>query len=105
MTDFNINLHAAPYAHRIMTGWNNDGEQYDIEVLNANAVLEQWDLYLRAEHGLTSYDDAAFPLFRAWCNANNVCFYGAPSDEFSWAEALDLAANRCATFLLAEDLS
>jgi hypothetical protein len=105
MTDFTINLNAKPYAHSIRQGWNKKGEVYDIEVLNANAVLEQWDLYLRAEHGLTSYDDAAFPLFRDWCNRNNVFFYGAPSDEFSMSEALDMAANRCSTYLLAEDLS
>ena len=105
MTDFNINLHAKPYAHSIDRGYNKKGEVYDIEVLNSTAVLEQWDLYLRAEHGMNSYDDAAFALFKDWCNRNNVCFYGAPGDEFSWSEALDLAAERCSTFLLAEDLS
>jgi len=100
----NINLHAKPYAHNIQTGYNKAGEEYDIEVLRSIAVLDAWDQSLR-DQGLDPHSGPATILFKDWCNRNNVFYYGRPASMFHESEALDLAANACATFLLMEDMS
>lgn len=87
-----MNLHAKPYALTIDQGYNDAGEVYDIEVLSTTATLNV-------------IGDLGISDFRNWCNTNNVYYYGRPAADFSEAEALDLAANACATFLLMDNMS
>jgi len=89
MTD--VNLSAAPYAYRLATGYNDEGDPYDIEVLS----MATFDLV----EGMEPED------FRAWCAANDVFYYARPREDFSEARALDMAANAMAKYILMEDLS
>ena len=103
MTDFNINLNNPIYHVRIDRGYNAKGEVYDIEVLSGRA-LQEWDDH-NSRNGLDPYSGPATVLFKDWCNANNVYYYGRPREDFSEREALDLAAKACARFLLMENMS
>ena len=103
MTDLELNLSAAPYAHSMATAFRKDGTAVDLEVLSV-AVLDAVDEWLEAEFG-DRYSDEACAAFRDWCKRNSVYYYGAPKEDFLFVKGVDAAAEARCTYFLADNLS
>ena len=75
-----------------------------------NKTITVWskseaDKSINLPDGVEEWSATGLELFKEWCEDTNTYYYGAPHEDFDFAQAMIEAQQAGATYLYAEDFS
>lgn len=75
----------------------------NVKVLNAWNILDEDVMGIYQGH--SSYSDEGIALFKEWCKAHGVFYYGRPREDFFEFEAYQLAEAADCSYIILDDMS